>query len=120
MRAMRFGIANSIARPAWPACWPAEKTASANWPARSGRSSYGIATAAIAHWPCRCDDWTTKRRKGVQKQVDARNSSCESGGLDRSVHAPGCFETKGLSMNTEDIALIVDEPINGHFYWILQ
>jgi hypothetical protein len=23
-------------------------------------------------------------------------------------------------MNTEDIALIVDEPINGHFYWILQ
>jgi hypothetical protein len=29
-------------------------------------------------------------------------------------------ETKGLSMNTEDIALIVDEPIDGHFYWILQ
>ena len=23
-------------------------------------------------------------------------------------------------MNTEDIALIVDEPIDGHFYWILQ
>lgn len=23
-------------------------------------------------------------------------------------------------MNTEDIALIVDEPIQGHFYWILQ
>lgn len=23
-------------------------------------------------------------------------------------------------MNTEDIALIVDEPVAGHFYWILQ
>lgn len=23
-------------------------------------------------------------------------------------------------MNTDDIALIVDEPIAGHFYWILQ
>ncbi len=23
-------------------------------------------------------------------------------------------------MNTDDIALIVDEPIAGHFYWVLQ
>lgn len=23
-------------------------------------------------------------------------------------------------MNSEDIALIVDEPVDGHFYWILQ
>ena len=23
-------------------------------------------------------------------------------------------------MNTDDIALIVDEPVAGHFYWILQ